>query len=108
VNTDPAFALSCGMRPVPISRCDGVGKSLKKSTPGWRPGTSRMQSGALSSWLRCSVWLLVTRPSFIGVELVRLRVGVWGARRQGGIDTTRVVAGRIRTTEVGVAVRERI
>jgi hypothetical protein len=58
VNTDPAFALSmirdlCSYR---------VGKPLKKPTPGQaalglEPGTSRLQSGALGAWPRCSVVL---------------------------------------------------
>jgi hypothetical protein len=48
------------MRPVLISRCDGVEKPPKKTTPGeaapgLEPGTSPMQSGALGAWPRCSI-----------------------------------------------------
>jgi hypothetical protein len=49
------------MRPVLIPRCDGVGKPMKKTTsvdqaaPGLEPWTSRMQSGALGAWPRCSI-----------------------------------------------------
>jgi hypothetical protein len=48
------------MRPVLIPRCDGMGKPLKKPTPGQaaaglEPGTSRVQSGALGAWPRFSV-----------------------------------------------------
>jgi hypothetical protein len=48
------------MRSVFISRCDAVGNPLKKptpgqETPGLEPGISRVQSGALGAWPRCSV-----------------------------------------------------
>jgi hypothetical protein len=46
------------MRPVLIPRCVGVEKPMKKpgqTTPGLEPGTSRVQSGALGAWPRCSV-----------------------------------------------------
>jgi hypothetical protein len=46
------------MRPVLIPRCVGVEKPQKKpgqAAPGLEPGTSRVQSGALGAWPRCSV-----------------------------------------------------
>jgi hypothetical protein len=49
------------MTPVLIPRSGGVGKRMKKTTsldqaaPGLEPRTSRIQSGALGAWPRCSV-----------------------------------------------------